>query len=173
MPARFQNFNRGRREGPYRSSIEERFALDLQRQGIPFEYETEKYRYQVTKVYTPDFILRTPYGPIYLELKGWWPSNERMKIVAVRESNPDLRVVMVLQRPNAAINHGSKTSLAMWCNRKGIEWAPFPVPHDRINQWMTEAPPSSKHTSPAPAARVQTELPFTQTATSTASPASA
>lgn len=173
MPARFANFNRGRRAGPYRSGIEERFAQELQRQHIPFKYEEEKYRYQVTKIYTPDFIITTPFGPIYLEVKGWWPAPERSKILAVKQSNPELRIVMVLQRPNAAINHGSKTSLSVWCDRKGIEWAPFPVPPEQFQRWMTEPPASSSRaTSPAPAARVQMELPFMTTGTSTASPAS-
>lgn len=173
MPAKFASFNRGRpAAGKYRSALEEKVAWTLSQEHIPFEYESERFSYVVpskTRKYTPDFVLTTPTGPIYLEVKGWWPSHERTRIKAVTQANPDIRLVMVLQRPNAAITRGSKTTLSAWCERNRIEWVPCPIPEETLKEWMS---PQSKPTYPAPPARVQTELPFTATGTCSASCAS-
>ena len=114
----------------FRSGLEERVADLLVELGISYEYETTKIDYTIEHVYTPDFIL--PNG-VVLETKGFWEPEDRRKIKAVKEQNPDLDLRMVFQAPFNKISKKSKTTYAKWCERHDIPWTSF---HSIPLEWL-------------------------------------
>jgi hypothetical protein len=96
----------------FRSKLEEKVADLLVELGVKYEYETTKVPYVIQHVYTPDFIL--PNG-VMLECKGYWDSDDRRKIKAVKTLNPELDLRMVFQAPFNTISKRSKTTYAKWC----------------------------------------------------------
>lgn len=106
----------------FRSKLEEKVADLLVELGVKYEYETVKVPYVIEHVYTPDFIL--PNG-IHLECKGYWESEDRRKIKAVKTLHPDLDLRMVFQAPFNTISKRSKTTYAKWCERHDIPWTSF------------------------------------------------
>lgn len=97
--------------------------MHLDGAGAVYEFHGPRVTYLAPKVYIPDFTLES--GRI-LEAKGWYPQSDRQKMDAVMRSNPDLDVRLVLQRPTDKIRKGSKTTVAQWCDRKGIKWTKGP-----------------------------------------------
>ena len=114
----------------FRSGLEERVADLLVELGVSYEYETTKLAYVIQHIYTPDFIL--PNGVI-LECKGYWDAEDRRKMKAVKEQNPDLDIRMVFQSPFNKINKKSKTTYAKWCERHDIPWTSF---HNIPIEWL-------------------------------------
>ena len=114
----------------FRSGLEERVADLLVELGISYEYEMTKLDYIIQHVYTPDFVL--PNG-VVLECKGYWEPEDRRKIKAVKEQNPDLDLRMVFQSPFNKINKKSKTTYAKWCERHDIPWTSF---HNIPLEWL-------------------------------------
>lgn len=89
----------------FRSGLEEKVAdlmIDL---GVKYEYESTKVPYQIQHNYTPDFLL--PNG-IFLECKGYWDPEDRRKIKAVKQQNPELDIRMIFQSPYNKISKNLK-----------------------------------------------------------------
>ncbi len=118
----------------YRSGFESKLAHQLKRSGVDFEYETLSIEYQRLSTYTPDFIL--PNG-IIIEAKGVWTVEDRAKHLLVREQHPHLDIRMVFMRASNKINKKSKTTYAMWCERKGIKYADKVIPKSWLSQKRT------------------------------------
>ncbi|MEZ5825303.1 MAG: hypothetical protein R3C97_11380 [Geminicoccaceae bacterium] len=99
----------------------------LEGRGLDPHYEEEKLEYTVpasTHKYTPDFHIITASGKkIYIEAKGMWDTADRMKMLHIRRSNPDVEIRMVFQRAAAPIRKGSPTSYGKWASKHGIVWA--------------------------------------------------
>jgi hypothetical protein len=106
----------------FRSGLEEKVADLMVELGVKYEYESTKVPYVIQHNYTPDFLL--PNG-VYLECKGYWDPDDRRKIKAVKEQNPDLDIRMVFQSPFNKISKKSKTTYAQWCDKHGIPWTSF------------------------------------------------
>jgi hypothetical protein len=104
----------------YRSGLELKFALDLEKNGIKFNYESIKIPYLKQHTYTPDFVL--PNG-IIIETKGRWVSSDRTKHKLVREQHPELDIRFIFQRAKNKLAKKSKTTYAEYCDRKGWLWA--------------------------------------------------
>ena len=135
----------------YRSGFEQTLANQLQRSGVAFEYETVKLEYQKIATYTPDFIL--PNG-IIIEAKGVWTVEDRTKHLLVRKQHPHLDIRLVFQRASNKINKKSKTTYAMWCEKKGIKYADKVIP----KSWLLH-----KHTNRVTSAGQVTEQQSTMT----------
>ena len=114
----------------FRSKLEEEVADLLVELGVKYEYETTKVPYVIEHIYTPDFIL--PNG-VVLECKGYWDSDDRRKIKAVKTLNPELDLRMVFQAPYNTISKRSKTTYAKWCERHDIPWTSF---HNIPLNWL-------------------------------------
>ena len=106
----------------FRSKLEERVADLLCELGVDYEYESTTIPYVIRHNYTPDFLL--PNG-VYLETKGYWEAEDRRKIKAVKEQNPELDIRMVFQSPYNTISKNSKTTYAKWCEKHNIPWASY------------------------------------------------
>ena len=118
----------------YRSGFESKLAHQLKRSGVDFEYETLSIEYQRLSTYTPDFIL--PNG-IIIEAKGVWTVEDRAKHLLVREQHPHLDIRMVFMQAGNKINKKSKTTYAMWCEKKGIKYADKVIPKSWLSQKRT------------------------------------
>ena len=106
----------------FRSELEERVADLLSNLGISYEYESTLVPYVIQHNYSPDFLL--PSG-VFLECKGYWAPEDRRKIKAVKEQNPDIEILMIFQAPYNRISKSSKTTYAQWCDKHGIRWSSY------------------------------------------------
>lgn len=108
----------------FRSGFEAKIGARLAASGVEYTYETARLPYVIEREYIPDFTITLPGGfPRHIEVKGYFPLEDRQKIVAVLKANPGLDLRLILQTPNRAISSGSKTTYAKWCDKHGIPWA--------------------------------------------------
>lgn len=111
-----------------RSALEDHFERFLQARGV-------KYAYEQLKVYfTPAPKKRSKlfdwFGPRpkkgerwrIVETKGYWHAKSRLAETLAIEQNPQIEVMYLFQNPNLPIVKGSKTTYAMWCEKKQIAW---------------------------------------------------
>jgi len=115
----------------FRSGLEEKVADLLQGLGVTYEYESTKVPYILQCNYTPDFLL--PNG-VYLETKGQLTEEDRRKMKAVKNANPELDIRFVFQAPYNKIYKGSKTTYAAWAEKQGFKWCAF---HSIPVEWLT------------------------------------
>tara|TARA_R100000742_G_scaffold3400_1_gene764 strand:- start:874 stop:1245 length:372 start_codon:yes stop_codon:yes gene_type:complete len=114
----------------FRSGLEEQVGSLLSELGITYKYEPHKVAYTIQHNYTPDFLLP---NHVYLETKGYWSSEDRRKVAAVKRDNPDLDLRMVFQSPYNKITKKSKTTYAQWCEKHDIPWTSY---HNIPLDWL-------------------------------------
>lgn len=91
------------RPSGYRSSTEERYAIELNRrmqigEVVWWRYEAIKLRLADATFYSPDFAVQLADGELQLhEVKGFWQDAARVKTKVVAELFP-LRIVIVTAR---------------------------------------------------------------------------
>jgi hypothetical protein len=113
----------------FRSKFEISVAKTLADRGIPFEYESKKIVFlPKPRTYTPDFYL--PHNDIYIEVKGHLDKGDRVKMVLVKEQNPELDIRFVFMNARNKIYKGSKTTYADWANRYNFEWSERTIPEE-------------------------------------------
>lgn len=128
----------------YKSKLEDNLAEQLETEGVDFEYESLKVPYQVPardSEYIPDFILKG--SNIIIEGKGRFghrsnqkaATQERQKMILVKQQHPDLDIRIVFDNPELPIYKGSKTTYAKWADTHGFPWAAKRVP----DEWLKEA----------------------------------
>ena len=108
-----------RKENQYKSKLEIQVAEYL---GENAEYEREYIEFiqpAKSRRYCPDF--KTKVG-VFIECKGKWTTEDRLKHVWLREQHPDKRIILLFQNPDVKINKRSKTTYANWADTHGIEW---------------------------------------------------
>lgn len=118
----------------YRSGFEEQVAEMLDKNGIKYEFESMKIKYEQPsriRTYTPDFILP---NNIIIETKGRFLTADRQKHLLIKEQYPDLDIRFIFWNPNQTISKQSNTTYAMWCDRHGFKWASRTIPKD----WLQE-----------------------------------
>jgi len=122
----------------FKSGFEVDFAKALKKRKVKFGYETTKFPFvQPSKKrnYTPDFeLLGTG---TFVECKGKLTVAEREKLLWIKESYPDLRLVLVFMRGRNPIRKGSKTSYMDWATKNGFEafdWNSDTKIIDKINK---------------------------------------
>ena len=130
MRKRRKKRNHSQQTSKFRSGFEAKTANYLRRLGIEFEYESLKVSYMREATYTPDFIL--PNG-IIVETKGLWTSEDRTKHLLIREQHPELDVRLCFQNASNKLRKGSKTTYAMWCEKKGIKYCDKTIPKTWLN----------------------------------------
>lgn len=116
--------------GVYRSLMEARIVPALLQSGA--RYEPVRLRYTgKPRGYVPDVVL--PNG-IVIEIKGWFTSQDRAKLLAVKAAFPALDLRLVLASPRQKLSRESNTTQAGWCDRHDFAWADNDVPSD----WLEE-----------------------------------
>ena len=118
----------------FRSKFEEMIYEDLSNREIKAEYEPFKIDYTVPesyRKYTPDFVLE---NGICIECKGWFPLDERKKMIFVRSSNPDLDIRFVFMDADVKIKKRSPTTLGDWATKHRFMWARETVPKSWVDE---------------------------------------
>lgn len=132
----------GKQEGfkhGFRSGLEVSLGKQIEQRGQPVLFETFKFPYIVPEkrhFYTPDFLLP---NNILVEGKGIFDSTDRAKHLFIKVQYPELDIRFVFSRSKSAIGPGSKTTLAMWCEKYGYKF------HDKVipEEWFDE--PTKRH----------------------------
>jgi hypothetical protein len=114
---------KGKASGAYRSKFEAKLAPALLAAGA--EYEKEQLAYQLDRLYRPDWT--TPSGVI-IELKGYFPAEDRAKMRAVKAAHPNRVIAIVFQNALTTLTKKSKTTYAEWATKHGFHWAHKDVP---------------------------------------------
>jgi hypothetical protein len=131
---------------PLRSGLEREIHDQLVEAGVEFGYETEKleYRKRVVrgickcgntdvfqrKTYTPDFILA---NGIYIEVKGRLTSQDRSKLLLVKQQHPnlDLRIIF---GANNKIHRDKQKRYAQWASENGIKFGIKQIPESWLKK---------------------------------------
>lgn len=119
----------------YRSKFEQKIADQLTSMNVPFEYEKVRLDWiepAKDRVYTPDYSF--PDRNLILECKGFWPPQDRLKMLEVIRQYPNLDIRMVFQDASKKIVKGSKTTYAKWCEKYGIKFCHQEIP----KEWLFE-----------------------------------
>lgn len=113
----------------FRSRFESNIARSLIDRGIPFEYEKQRVVYiPKPRTYTPDFYF--PETDVYVETKGHLDKGDRVKMLLVKEQNPELDIRFVFFRAANKIYKGSKTTYGDWATKHGFQWAEGSIPEE-------------------------------------------
>lgn len=122
-----------------RSTLESYTISDLKERQVDFQYEPHRIKYMQVqeRSYTPDILLA---NGIYVEVKGYFTSLDRVKHLAVRKSNPDLDIRFLFQRASNRLSKTSHTTYAKWCEKNGFLWAEKHIPQE----WIDEKPKSKR-----------------------------
>lgn len=122
----------------YRSGLEEKISKQIADAGIPVSYEEDKIRYtwpSRESSYCPDFRIPGKDGTwIYIETKGRFLVDDRQKHLLIRQQRPDLDIRFVFSNMNSRLYKNSPTTLAMWCEKHGFQYANKTIPEE----WLTE-----------------------------------
>lgn len=74
--------------------------------------------YTISHVYRPDFV--APDGTL-VEVKGYFPGDERSKFKALKKQHPELDIVLVFCDPNEKISETSRTTYKDWALKNGFK----------------------------------------------------
>lgn len=122
----------------YRSGLEVAIARQLEKLGVPFEYEPFKVPFiqpPKRRTYTPDYTLS---NGITVESKGRMVTSDRQKHKWLKEQYPDLDLRFVFSNPRTTISKKSKTTYAMWADSHGFQWAAKKIPQEWIDEPVNE-----------------------------------
>ena len=100
-----------------RNKFEAKIAKTL---GPEYQYEPIKLPYRIDHNYIPDFV--DVANKRIIETKGRFPAEDRRKMLAVKEQNPDWEITLVFQRPAQFLYKGSKTTYSDWATKNGFTW---------------------------------------------------
>lgn len=103
-----------------RSGFEDRVELILKANEVYYQYEPIKLEYRLPSPihkYKPDFV----YDGIYLEVKGYLPYTDQIKMIAVKEAHPHLDIRFLFQKPHQLLPR-RKITHAQWAIQHGFPW---------------------------------------------------
>lgn len=117
------------RNKTHRSGFETTIDNQLKHSGVPYEYESEKFKYTKECTYTPDFVLDFGTHKIYIEAKGYWTGADRSKLLSVKKENPDMDLRLVFMRDNK-LHKKSNTTYTQWATKHGFPCVVGSIPSD-------------------------------------------
>ena len=101
----------------FRSSYEASIAKELDKAGLHWEYEPDKFEYVLpVKVYVPDFKIHMKDESVYLEVKGYLDGPSRVALRSIKKQYPDLPLSINFMKNNKL---SSKTKYTDWTNKYG------------------------------------------------------
>lgn len=104
-----------------------KFELSLDKQlylsGAEYAYESEKLPYTIYGNYIPDFIISLPSGSKrYIEAKGFFRPEHKVKMIAVKRQHPDLDIRIVFYSM-------SKKNIR-WADKYGFPYSIGKIPEE-------------------------------------------
>ena len=109
-----------------KSTTRNKFEKDIEDQlkasGLKFTYEHEKINYVLACSYTPDFVVETPTGKIYIEAKGYLRPEHKRKMAAVKRQHPNYDIRMLF--------YARKTEDIRWAERHSFRYAIRTIPEE-------------------------------------------
>jgi len=104
----------------FRSKFEETVYKNAKKSRKAVAYEASKLPYIYSLNYIPDFEL--PNG-ILVETKGYFPPRDRVKMVAVKKSNPDRDIRILFMNAKTKLRKGSSMTYGDWADKYGFIYA--------------------------------------------------
>lgn len=110
--------------GKFRSKLEERIWKSRPRKrGVSYKYEADRLNYYLPKTYIPDFTTCLPNGHIiYIEVKGYFRPEDKTKMRAVKQANPDEDIRLVFPTHDE--------SNEKWAKKYGFPYAIGAIPKE-------------------------------------------
>ena len=108
---------RNKRTITLRGGFEPQIVAFMDENDIDFASEPVKLDYIMH--YKPDFQL--PNG-IFIEAKGYFPSEDRQKMLAVKKTNPDLDIRFIFQTPHRKCPGLKTLTCVGWAEKHGFKW---------------------------------------------------
>lgn len=107
----------------------EAIGLEIRREprltyGLPGEDEVRTYR--------PDWVVKTGWGPVYIEAKGYLDVKAKAKMEAVRRAHPNKEIWIVFQDGSTKPGGYKKGTSLLWASRTGFKAAEKTIPDDWI-----------------------------------------
>jgi len=118
----------------FRSGLEEKIAAQLEAFPMGYSYETLTLPYVTppkNHKYHPDFILD---NGIIVETKGRLLTEDRQKMVLIKQQHPHLDIRFVFSNSKTKINKRSPTSYGDWADKNGFPYADKVIP----DAWLRE-----------------------------------
>lgn len=114
----------------FRSSLEKeiwRQVPDKTKRKV--KYESEILSYVVKRKYTPDFIITNGKKKIYVEVKGYFRSEDMAKMIAIKAFNPELDIRFVFAKDNK-VSKAKKLTYSDWCRKHNFPYAIGRIPDE-------------------------------------------
>ncbi len=109
-----------------RSGFEAEVMEHLDLLSVGYTYEGEKIPYTSDHHYYPDLKLS---NGVIVEIKGFFPSEDRRKMRLVKEQHPELDIRLLFQR-DSWLYKGAKSTYSQWATKHGFPWALKEIPYD-------------------------------------------
>lgn len=120
MPRKKAIKRKKRNAAGHLSNLETDVANIFDEQKIAYEYETLKLPYVLPSPvhqYKPDYVLPT----MLIEVKGWLPYKDQVKMRAVKAAHPEKDIRFVFQKPYKLLPR-RKVTHADWALSEGFPW---------------------------------------------------
>lgn len=108
-----------------RNKFETKIYKQLKRRRIQFRYEAEKFAYVLACHYTPDFIITTKTGKVYIETKGYLRPEHKRTLRAVKKQHPEIDIRILFYSINKR--------WIKWAERHGFVYAIGEVPKEWLD----------------------------------------
>ena len=112
-----------------KSTTKNKFEKDVEDQlkasGLKFTYEHEKINYVLACSYTPDFVVETPTGKVYIEAKGYLRPEHKRKMAAVKRQHPNYDIRMLF--------YARKAEDIRWAERHSFKYAIKTIPKEWLD----------------------------------------
>jgi hypothetical protein len=94
------------------------------------EYETTRLPFVIQRYYLPDFIIILKDGTRrYIEAKGYFRSDDRTKLLAVKQAHPQADIRIVFSQDNK-LTKRAKSKYSDWCKKNGFLYSIGSIPSD-------------------------------------------
>lgn len=120
----------------FRSDFERKISEQLNEECIEWQYERDKFSYDVPArvgTYTTDFTIKGRDKLIFVETKGKLDLEDRKKLKLIKEQYPDMDLRLLFMRDNK-IRKGSKTTYSKWAEKNGFKYAIKRIPKEWIKE---------------------------------------
>lgn len=104
------------------NKFEDKILKQLLNGNCQVKFESVKIPYIRSGHYTPDFVVTTPNGKVYIEAKGLFRPEHKTKMIAVKKTNPHLDIRMVFYKYNIQYER--------FCKKHGFRYAFGDIPRE-------------------------------------------